>query len=139
MSTLHWNLQKGGKLTAMTAFVSWKTKNTNCIKLFYCCTKIVPCHIPIIWKSFIAISILTKYPNKFWTHSVQVRLTTPDMHHMLNHETESVNFISENEHASFLAFSMDFTSCTHCILGNLTPDQKGQDWQLRFKVTAIMC
>jgi len=82
-----------------------------------------------------------KYPNKFRTLSVQVRLSTPDMHCTLEdrkHEIESVNVISESmPHSS--TFSMDFTSCTHCILGNSTPYLKRQDWQLRFKVTAIVC
>lgn len=90
----------------------------------------MPCQIPITWKGFIRNEIsFMKYPNKFRTLSVQVRLPTPDMHCMLehrNHETECVNIISESmPHPS--TFSMDFTSRTHCILGNSTLYLKRQD------------
>lgn len=70
-----------------------------------------------------------KYSNKCRTLSVQVRLPTPDMHCMLedrNHETESINIISGSMPPSS-TFSMDFTSCTHCILDNSTPYLKRQD------------
>lgn len=89
--------------------------------------QIEPCQIPSIWEDFVTISTFTKYPNKLRTHSVQVMLSTPDIHCiLLTHETESVNIISESmPHSS--TFSMDFTSCTHCILGNSSPYLKGQD------------
>lgn len=73
--------------------------------------------------------------NKFRAFSGQIRLATPHMHCMLenrNHEAASVNILSESmPHSS--TFSMDFTSCTHCILGNSSPYLKTDNLHLKLQ------